>query len=99
MKLEGPFCCLNSQLTTTVRAMGVCWTRAASVARVGGDAEAQPVATTLSRIATSTATRFMVSSLANGRLLHRRDSEGMVAFSCLLVAPDVGGGLDDEAEL
>src|SRR5579863_8494361 len=69
MKLEGRVCGLNAQLTTTVRAMGVRWTKAASVALAGGEADAQPVATTLSKMAISTETRFMVSSLAMSDLL------------------------------
>src|SRR6516162_3229664 len=62
MNHEGRVCVLNWQLTTTVFAGDAGWMRAASVIRVGADA--QPAATTLSRMAISTAARFIVRSFA-----------------------------------
>src|SRR5580700_6943296 len=97
MNEEGRVCCLNRQLTTTVLAGASRVVSAVSVARVG--AEAQAVAATDSktamRTARGTATRFMVSSLATIVLLLRRGVAELVAS----VAPDLLGGLDDEAEL
>src|ERR1700720_2044180 len=65
MNDDGRVCGLNRQLTTTVLALAAEAFRvvsAVSVARVGADAQA--VAATESTMAMSTATRFMVSSLA-----------------------------------
>src|SRR5580704_567555 len=97
MNEEGRVCDFKRQLMTTGPLFR--WVKAVSVARVGAGADAQAVAATDSRTAMrtarGTATRFMVSSLATIVLLLRRRAAELVAS----IAPDLLGGLDDEAEL
>src|SRR6202451_4460893 len=102
MNDEGRVCCLYRQLTSTDfrLAIGVaaCWVKAVSVARAGADA--QPVATMASKMVISTAARFMVCSLAKPSYQLRRQAERVVAPERdYLLAPDIAGDVDDEAEL
>src|SRR5580693_10370090 len=103
MNDEGRVCDFKRQLITTGPLFR--WVKAVSVARVGAGADAQAVAATDSktamRTARGTATRFMVSSLATIVLLLRRRAAELVASIApdALLAPDLVGGLDDEAEL
>src|SRR5260370_22829796 len=97
MNDEGPACGLKRQLMTTVPPLR--WTSAVSVAGVGGDA--QPTAATDSKVATRTATRFMVSSLATIVLLLRRGAAELVASIApvALLAPNLVSGLYHLAKL